>query len=106
MDGSERIAGFARQIAAKNALDASAGGPVSIVTGKVEELAALLGGVQADVLVSEWMGYALLFESMLDSVLHARDRCGWCSVPHLCIVTLLHAHSLKCLQLHGSCCMA
>ena len=27
-----------------------------------------------DVLVSEWMGYALLFESMLDSVLVARDR--------------------------------
>lgn len=29
---------------------------------------------QVDVLVSEWMGYALLFESMLDSVLVARDR--------------------------------
>ncbi|GFH25310.1 methyltransf_25 domain-containing protein, partial [Haematococcus lacustris] len=27
-----------------------------------------------DVLVSEWMGYGLLFESMLDSVLQARDR--------------------------------
>lgn len=27
-----------------------------------------------DVLVSEWMGYALLFESMLDSVLHCRDQ--------------------------------
>lgn len=29
---------------------------------------------QVDVIVSEWMGYALLYESMLDSVLHARDR--------------------------------
>ena len=27
-----------------------------------------------DVIVSEWMGYALLFEAMLDSVLTARDR--------------------------------
>ena len=27
-----------------------------------------------DVIVSEWMGYALLYESMLDSVLSARDR--------------------------------
>ena len=27
-----------------------------------------------DVLVSEWMGFYLLHESMLDSVLHARDR--------------------------------
>ena len=30
---------------------------------------------QVDVIVSEWMGYALLFETMLDTVLHARDRC-------------------------------
>ena len=27
-----------------------------------------------DVIVSEWMGYALLYESMLDSILVARDR--------------------------------
>jgi hypothetical protein len=27
-----------------------------------------------DVVVSEWMGYALLFESMLPSVVDARDR--------------------------------
>lgn len=27
-----------------------------------------------DVIISEWMGYALLYESMLDSVLKARDR--------------------------------
>lgn len=27
-----------------------------------------------DVIISEWMGYALLYESMLDSVLVARDR--------------------------------
>lgn len=74
-DGSERIAGFARQIAAKNGMAAESGGPVSIVAGRVEQLTELPGGVQqADVLVSEWMGYALLFESMLDSVLHARDR--------------------------------
>lgn len=27
-----------------------------------------------DVIVSEWMGYSLLFEAMLESVLWARDR--------------------------------
>lgn len=79
VDGSSRIAAFARSIAAKNGLSAETGGPVSIVTGKVEELATLPGGGDAgqkvDVLVSEWMGYALLFECMLDSVLLARDRC-------------------------------
>ncbi len=30
--------------------------------------------VQVDVIVSEWMGYGLFFECMLDSVLHVRDR--------------------------------
>lgn len=30
--------------------------------------------LQVDVIVSEWMGYVLLYESMLDSVLYARDR--------------------------------
>ena len=28
----------------------------------------------ADVIVSEWMGYALIYEKMLPSVLRARDR--------------------------------
>lgn len=29
---------------------------------------------QVDIIVSEWMGYFLLFESMLDTVIVARDR--------------------------------
>ena len=29
---------------------------------------------QVDVIVSEWMGYFLLYESMLDSVIWARDK--------------------------------
>ena len=27
-----------------------------------------------DIIISEWMGYALLYESMLDTVLVARDK--------------------------------
>jgi hypothetical protein len=27
-----------------------------------------------DIIISEWMGYALLYESMLDTVLYARDK--------------------------------
>jgi len=27
-----------------------------------------------DIIISEWMGYFLLYESMLDSVLYARDK--------------------------------
>lgn len=30
--------------------------------------------VQVDIIISEWMGYALLYESMLDTVLYARDK--------------------------------
>lgn len=32
------------------------------------------GITHVDIIISEWMGYALLYESMLDSVLRARDR--------------------------------
>ena len=47
---------------------------VTIIRGKVEEV-ELPGGVAGvDVIVSEWMGYGLFFESMVDSVLYARDK--------------------------------
>ena len=40
--------------------------------GKIEEVT--LPVQQVDVIVSEWMGYCLLYEAMLDSVIWARDR--------------------------------
>ncbi|ORX45302.1 S-adenosyl-L-methionine-dependent methyltransferase [Hesseltinella vesiculosa] len=45
---------------------------ITFVRGKVEEIE--LPVKQVDIIVSEWMGYFLLFEAMLDSVLVARDR--------------------------------
>jgi protein arginine N-methyltransferase 3 len=45
-----------------------------IIRGKVEDIILPDGITHVDVIVSEWMGYALLYESMLDSVLVARDR--------------------------------
>ena len=45
---------------------------IKCLRGKVEEVT--LPVPQVDVIVSEWMGYCLLFESMLDSVIFARDR--------------------------------
>ena len=44
-----------------------------VVHGKAEEI-DLPEGVQVDVIVSEWMGFYLLHESMLESVLLARDK--------------------------------
>ena len=51
-------------------------GTVEVVNGMVEELDKNIE-IQphsVDVLLSEWMGYCLLYESMLSSVLFARDR--------------------------------
>lgn len=40
--------------------------------GKVEEVD--IGVEKVDVIISEWMGYCLFYESMLPSVLFARDK--------------------------------
>ncbi|KIW04003.1 uncharacterized protein PV09_04830 [Verruconis gallopava] len=45
---------------------------ITCLRGKIEEI--VLPVEKVDVIVSEWMGYCLLFEAMLDSVLWARDR--------------------------------
>lgn len=56
--------------------DGKVGGVINVVQGMVEELdlGKVIESNGVDVLVSEWMGYCLLFESMLNSVLFARDR--------------------------------
>lgn len=45
---------------------------ITCIRGKIEEVTLPVDKV--DIIVSEWMGYALLYEAMLDSVLFARDR--------------------------------
>ncbi|KZV69375.1 S-adenosyl-L-methionine-dependent methyltransferase [Peniophora sp. CONT] len=45
---------------------------ITLVKGKLEE--AELPIKQFDIIISEWMGYFLLYESMLDTVLDARDK--------------------------------
>jgi protein arginine N-methyltransferase 1 len=45
---------------------------ITLIKSKAEE--AVLPVQQVDIIISEWMGYFLLFESMLPSVLFARDR--------------------------------
>ncbi|TKX24800.1 ribosomal protein arginine N-methyltransferase [Elsinoe australis] len=59
-----------RSILYSNGLD----GVVTCVKGKIEEISLPDGIEKVDIIVSEWMGYCLLFEAMLDSVLFARDR--------------------------------
>lgn len=45
---------------------------ITLVKGKVEEVTIPVDKV--DLIISEWMGYFLLYESMLPSVLYARDK--------------------------------
>jgi protein arginine N-methyltransferase 3 len=47
---------------------------ITCVRGKIEEIQLPDGIEKVDIIVSEWMGYCLLYEAMLDSVLYARDR--------------------------------
>ena len=58
----------AREIVRDNQLDHI----VTLIQGKMEEVQLPVDKV--DIIISEWMGYFLLYESMLDTVLYARDR--------------------------------
>ncbi|KAE9380501.1 putative ribosomal protein arginine N-methytransferase rmt3 [Stipitochalara longipes BDJ] len=45
---------------------------ITCLRGKIEEVTLPVDKV--DIIVSEWMGYCLLYEAMLDSVIWARDK--------------------------------
>ncbi|KAJ7465038.1 protein arginine N-methyltransferase [Mycena latifolia] len=69
VDASD-IAEKAEKIVKTNGLDHI----ITVIRGKVEDIVLPDGVQRVDIIISEWMGYALLYESMLDSVLRARDR--------------------------------
>ncbi len=62
------IAHYAREIIRKNGL----ADKITVIKGKMEEIE--LPVKKVDIIISEWMGYFLLYESMLDTVLWARDK--------------------------------
>ena len=45
---------------------------ITLVKGKLEDVELPIK--KFDIIVSEWMGYFLLYESMLDTVILARDK--------------------------------
>jgi len=47
---------------------------ITLVRGKVEEVTLPDGIEKVDIIVSEWMGYCLFYESMLNTVICARDK--------------------------------
>jgi protein arginine N-methyltransferase 3 len=67
VDNSD-IVDRAREIVFTNGLEKT----ITVLRGNIEDISLPIPRV--DIIVSEWMGYALLYEKMLDSVLIARDR--------------------------------
>jgi protein arginine N-methyltransferase 1 len=62
------IADYAKEIIKQNNLSDK----ITILKSKVEETELPVSKV--DIIISEWMGYFLIYESMLDTVLYARDK--------------------------------
>ncbi|CAK0869241.1 unnamed protein product [Prorocentrum cordatum] len=95
VEGSEKAAGYARRVIAKNGFEER----ITVVSGRIEDVAdevdaalrAASGSdkAEADVVVSEWMGYMLVYENMFRSVAFARDRWlaeGGIMIPKSCSV--------------------
>lgn len=61
---------------------------VTIIKGKVEEVELPVDGV--DIIISEWMGYCLFYESMLNTVIYARDKWLVCKCILLFISCTVH----------------
>ncbi|XP_064423289.1 protein arginine N-methyltransferase 3 isoform X1 [Latimeria chalumnae] len=69
---------------------------ITLVKGRIEEVD--LPVEKVDIIISEWMGYFLLFESMLDSVIYARDKYlaeEGSVYPDLCTINLAALGDMK-----------
>lgn len=69
---ASNIAQIARQIVKENGFESI----IEVYQQKIEEfqLPASAEDAKVDIIVSEWMGFYLLHEGMLDSVIYARDQ--------------------------------
>ncbi|CAA0814282.1 Protein arginine N-methyltransferase 1.1 [Striga hermonthica] len=62
------MADTAQEIISKNGFS----NVITVLKGKIEEIE--LPVARVDVIISEWMGYFLVYENMLDTVLYARNK--------------------------------
>ena len=60
---------FAQEIAKVNGYEKK----ITVIKGKIEDAKKLIPKHGIDVIISEWMGYFLVYESMLDSIIQVRD---------------------------------
>lgn len=76
--GAEKVIGIDMSNIIYNAMDVirvngfKNGEKIELVKGKIEDTELPVDKV--DIIISEWMGYFLLFENMLDSIVYARDH--------------------------------
>lgn len=68
-----KIADHARQIIAKTD-DGKHVETIKIVKKRIEDCVLDVDIPRVDIIISEWMGFCLLFEGMLDSVIYAREN--------------------------------
>ena len=47
---------------------------IRLVKGKIEDIELPDGIEKVDVIIAEWMGYSLFYDSMIQSVIYARDK--------------------------------
>ncbi|KAM9966370.1 hypothetical protein ACTFIR_006581 [Dictyostelium discoideum] len=64
------MAGYCSQLVQHNKLDSI----IKVVHKRMEEITDEIEDEKVDIIISEWMGFYLFHESMLNSVLYARDR--------------------------------
>ena len=47
---------------------------IKVVKGKIEDIQLPEGVDKVDVIIAEWMGYTLFYDSIIQSVIYARDK--------------------------------
>ena len=47
---------------------------IKLIKGKIEEIELPDGIEKVDIIIAEWMGYCLFYDSIIQSVIYARDK--------------------------------
>ena len=47
---------------------------IKVIKGKIEEIELPEGIEKVDIIIAEWMGYSLFYDSIIQSVIYARDK--------------------------------
>ncbi|XP_011702607.1 PREDICTED: protein arginine N-methyltransferase 3 isoform X2 [Wasmannia auropunctata] len=69
---------------------------ITLKRGRLEDIS--IGVEKVDAIISEWMGYFLLFEGMLDTVIYARDHYltpGGTILPNRCTISIVGSGDTK-----------